>query len=322
MFVAWSRLSRRTVDLAGRLGLEVAFVPGGPPYLGAWLRTGRLLAERRPRLVAAQLPQGPLLARLLGLRGRLGFRLVADVHTGFLVYGSLAGRLLNAPFRGLLRKADLVVVHNEDMLRLLRGLNVDPERALVVYDPIPAPRRTRRPGLDVEPGRFLLLPASWAPDEPLALAAEAFASSGLAPAGYKLVVTGDHQRRPRLAGRLSGVPGVVLSGHLPRAEYEWLLAHSAAVLALTTREYTVLSALWEAVAHGRPAVVSSTRTLRGLLGEDYPCLAPPTVGGLREAMVRCARRAVGVGAWYSRLRRLSEGSLERLRGAVEALQRR
>ncbi len=323
VFVAWSRLSRRTRELAELLGMELVFVPRGPPYVGAWLETGRLLARLRPRLVVAQLPQGPLLLRLHLLRRRLGFRLAADVHSGFMVYESLGERLLNQPFRRLLRGCDLVVSHNEPFTRLLLDYGVPRERLLTVYDPIPprhpSPRRPRLPG--VEPHHYLLMPAAWAPDEPMELLAEAWRLSRLAGEGYKLVVTGDWRRRPRSAERLRKLEGVVLTGFLPLEEYAWLLENAAAVLALTTKEYTVLSALWEAVAYQRPAIVSSTETLKGLLGDGYPCLAPMEPHGLAEAMRRCLNPAAAEAAIraYRRLERLSRESIEKLRRRIGEL---
>ncbi|NOZ89374.1 MAG: glycosyltransferase family 4 protein [Crenarchaeota archaeon] len=323
VFVAWSRLSRRTRELAELLGMELVFIPRGPPYVGAWLETGRLLARLRPRLVAAQLPQGPLLLRLHLLRRRLGFRLVADVHSGFMVYKSLGERLLNQPFRRLLRGCDLVVSHNEPFTRLLLDYGVPGERVVTVYDPIPprhpSPRRPRLP--EVEPRRYILMPAAWAPDEPMEMLAEAWRLSRLAGEGYRLVVTGDWRRRPRSADRLRRLEGVVLTGFLPAEEYAWLLDNAAAVLALTTKEYTVLSALWEAVAYRRPALVSATRTLESLVGVGYPCLAPMEPHGLAETMRGCLDPAAAEAAVeaYARLERLSRESLEKLKRIVGVL---
>ena len=321
VFVSWSRLSRRTRDLAEALNLKLIHIPYGPPYIRAWVETGRLLAEARPGLVAAQLPQGPLLLRLALLRRRLRYRLVADVHSGFVVYESLAERLLNQPFRGLLRGCDLVLSHNEPFTGLLvERLRVPRERVLTVYDPVPPRMPGRRPSIEgLEPRGYLLMPAAWAADEPMDQLAEAWRLSRLHREGYLLVVTGDHRRRPRLAERLRSLPGVVLTGYLPVEEYRWLLENAAAVLALTTKEYTVLSALWEAVAYEKPAVVSRTETLESLVGRGYPCLSPTEPRALAEAMRRCLEHGGDAVKAYPRLRRLSRESIEELKARLKEL---
>ncbi|KSW10778.1 hypothetical protein CF15_08365 [Pyrodictium occultum] len=328
VFVAWARLSRRTRDLARALGAGLLFLRDRPPYIRAWRETARALEEARPDAVVVQLPQGPLLLRVATLAGRLGFRVVADVHTGFLVYSSPAGLLLNRPFRGLLRRADLVLAHNEPEARLLGRAGLPGERVLVVYDPLPRPpARLERPALDLGDGGYILVPASWAPDEPLELVARGFLASG-APGGYRLVVTGDPGRRPGLHRRLRRLAresrgSIVLTGFLPEPQYAWLLSHAAAVVAATTREYTMLSAAWEAVAYRKPLLASATGTLREVLGPGYPCLFPPTVEGVAEAIDRCLSGGPGVAEaveeTLERLRRMSTGSLERLARILERL---
>ena len=322
-FVAWSRLSRRTRDLARILGADLIFLPYGPPYLRAWRETARLLGSKAYDVVFAQLPQGPLLLRLATLSGRLGFKLVADVHTGFVVYDGLRGWILNRPFLSLLRAASAVLAHNRCVAGILQS-RLGIGRVYIAYDPLPVLPEPEEPPFhgELESEPFIVVPASWAGDEPLEYIARSIAQL---EGKLRLVVTGDWARSPRRARRLKRILGgrLVLTGYLPEPQYSWVIRNSLAVVAATRRECTVLSALWEAVSAGKLAIVSSTSTLQELLGSDYPCLfnMSPALGpGLPDVIDRCLNLTVEerlrVIEAYERLRRLSQASIELVRSLV------
>lgn len=322
VFVAWSRLSTRTRNLVYHLGAELFFVRDGPPYIAAWVKTGRL-AEARPDVVLVQLPQGPLLYRVLGLAKRCGFRVVADVHTGFLVYDSAKSWLLNAPFTRLLQRTSLVVVHNEDLAMLARRkYKLSSDKVMVVHDPPPRP---------IEPApidylankKIVLVPASWARDEPLDYVVREYVSSSVCN-DYVLVITGNPGRNKKLYYRVKEAlraekkcsNSVVLVGFVPNNQYEWLLRNSSAVIAATMREYTVLSSLWESIHHGKTVLVSKTKTLANLLGDDYPCFFTLNPGSLRNTLSNCLRGEKvleQVDKIFERLRQQALDSLRRLK---------
>lgn len=81
-----------------------------------------------------QLPQGPLLLLMVLLKYLCGFRLILDVHSGFLIYDSWRGVLLNGPFRNLLRFGDYILVHNRYILHILPDGCRD--KAYIIYDPV------------------------------------------------------------------------------------------------------------------------------------------------------------------------------------------
>ena len=58
-------------------------------------------------------------------------------------------------------------------------------------------------------------------------------------------------------------PNVELTGFVADEDYAALLVRADAVVVLTTREDTLLSGAWEAIALGRPLVLSDTAALRG-----------------------------------------------------------
>ena len=108
----------------------------------------------------------------------------------------------------------------------------------------------------------------------------------------------------------------MLAGFVPSNQYEWLLQNSSAIIAATRREYTVLSGLWESIHHGKPVLVSKTKTLANLLGDDYPCFFTLSPGSLRSALSNCLRSEKvlkHVSRVFEELRQRALNTLHRLR---------
>lgn len=280
------------------------------------------MQKESPFTVIAQLPQGPLLARLSGLKEKLDFILVADVHSGFLVYTSIKEKILNGPFKKYLRTCDLVISHNKPFANLLKaktGLN--PSRIITVYDPFPRlPPRLKKPPIRLEAGGYLVFPSSWHPDEPLEYVIREFLSSRAA-SNYKLVLTG----RPRLRGNLKKLVSkagskIVLTGYLTWDEYYWVLSNAKAVIAATTKEYTMLSAAWEVAAVRKPLIVGATETLKSIIG-DYAVYFETGVGGSLSAILDDIDSiSVDVEGFRRHLESLSRESIKKLIKKLEELE--
>ncbi len=310
VFVAWRRLSARTVDLAEALGARLVLIHDRPPYIRAWLETGRVLARLKPSTVIIQLPQGPLLYRAVRLRERLGYVLAADVHAAMLVYESWKAWLLNAPFARYLRDTDLAIAHSRMFARLMEERGVPREKIIVVYDPLPRLEPVEEPRLPLEPGEYILIPASWHPDEPLEELLRAYRDSGL---DAKLVVTG----RPRgRAARLAEKLGALLPGYLPRPQYNWLLVNAGLVVAPGSRPHGFLRAAWEAVAAARPLAAPDTPAMREVLG-DHPCLYNPRSPD-PSLLRRCWEERSELATLSGRLRERLKGLVEEMLGELEA----
>ncbi len=322
LFIAWARMGRRTIELASEVGARLVLLKDRPPYLKAWRETPRVISAERPATVIAQLPQGPLLARLAGLKDRLGFNLVADVHSGFLVYTSLRESILNGPFKRYLRRCDLVISHNEPFAKLLEEkAGVDPSRVITVYDPFPRlPRELREPRLSLKPGGYLVFPSSWHPDEPLDYVLSEFLSSSAA-SSYKLVLTGRPRPRGSVKRMLSRAEErVVLTGHLPWEEYYWVLSNARAIIAATTKEYTMLSAAWEAAAVERPLIVGETKTLKSIIGGYAVYFEVGVRGSLSSILDDVESVNVDLEGFRRHLESLSRGSIRRLLERLDELE--
>jgi len=219
----------------------------------------RAVANAKPGVLIVQLPQGPLLLEALVLRAFHHFRLVADVHTGFLMRWEWKSLLLNTPFKRLLGRCDLVVIHNEKMRELLpEGAKT---KALVVYDPwFMIKPVDQHPVSD----RYIVFPASYHPDEPLDEILEV--ARGLCPEA-KIRITGDWRRRPEVKRHES--ERITFTGYLTNDEYERLIANASGVISGTREEYTALMSAWEAIAYSKPLAITDSQALRESYG-DYP----------------------------------------------------
>lgn len=316
-FIAWSKLSTRTRNLAHHLGAELFFIQDRFPYISAWIKTGQL-TKLKPDVVIIQLPQGPLLYRVLGLAKKHGFRVVTDVHTGFLISDSVKSLILNAPFRRLLRKTNLVVLHNENLVMIAKRYGLGDDKTIVVYDPPPRL-------LELEPIEYLthkkiiLVPASWANDEPLDYIVREYVASSICE-DYMLVITGNPSRNRKLYLNIKKYlrndnkcsRNIVLTGFISDNQYMWLLQSSSIVITVTRREYTLLSSLWESIYHNKPALVSKTKTLSSLLGNNYPCFFTMSPNSLRRMLEKCLREAKissHIINLYEELRRKAQNSL-------------
>jgi len=335
VFIAWRRLSRRTSILSQVLSLELFFVPDNPLYLKAGWRTWRFLSIRKPVLVFLQLPQGPLLAEAVVLSRRNRFKVVADVHTGFIYPTSIKEYVLNRPFHGFLRGVDLVLAHNLLQAELIkRKTRVPGEKVLLVYDPVPMiPAETKLPELNIDLSKAVVFPASWAIDEPLDYVALEFLESQVAK-DHVLVITGNWMRSRRLYGKLVRIienkkarDKVILTGYMPDEEYYQLIKSCKAIIAMSSKEYTLPHAVWEAVAVEKPFITIETETMLTELGRDYPCFFTMKPGSLKKTLELCIGEEYGIVQKAAKekareLKHKSQKSLENLVKELSEIQQR
>jgi glycosyltransferase involved in cell wall biosynthesis len=310
LFLSWAPFSRRTETLAAAFGLDARFMvtpwpkrPWTAPVKYPWqaLRTAQELSRARASELWIMDPPSPLVTMAGAWARRRGVPFVVDMHT--VAFFAREWRLLRPVELPWLRTAAAVVVTNDELAAEVRAWGA---RAFVLPDPLPEPPA----GLDagVEPGLVTVV-ATYSKDEPL----------GILPAvaerlpDARFAVTG----APR--GDLSSWPAnLTATGFLSDDEYWRQLARSVAIVVLTTRPATLLSGGYEAMAVGRPLVISDHDVLRDYFA-DAAVYAGAASGPLSDAVSRALAQEAELAARITGLRRVREDDWRHAAGRLRAL---
>jgi hypothetical protein len=252
--IAWKKLSRRSELLTQALNGNILFFKDKLPYFRAAVKTLISVIHQKPRVLLLQLPQGPLLLEAYFLKKLVGCKIIADVHTGFLLNTDWKGLILNAPFVKLLSLADVIIAHNEAQIDIIPK-NVK-NKTVVVYDPW---NLIDTDGKINKQENYMVFPASFAPDEPLE---EVMEVVNTAKQPLKLYITGNWKRAPELKKYAS--EKIQFTGFLSNQEFNDLLAGASAIITGTTREYTTMMSAWEAIAYNKPLAITATKTLKNM----------------------------------------------------------
>ena len=302
IWIDWAR-NLRTHTLTDRLGVELFEITFEHAGLRRYLRSVRYtisaLRKYRPQVVIATNPSVVLALLLIALRKWFGFALVSDAH--------YVGIRLLRPNRMLQKvldlynaKADLVIVTNQghaDYIARLGG------RSYVCPDPLPV-LPDLRPAMLSLPDKAVFLVCSFYDDEPYNEVLAAFAR--LKGKGYELFVSGNYRKG---AIQPAHFPWVRFLGYVPYEVYCDYLRSCALVVDLTVVEDCLVCGAYEALAAGKPLVLSRTRALRDYFG-TAALLTDNTIDGIAASVERAyAEREqlqVRAGAWVESERTLYE----------------
>lgn len=256
IWIAWEQ-HRRSRELAADLGMLLfehdVRLPRllRHPYLLA--RTLYLIARHRPDGIVVQSPSIVLALWACLLRPLFGYVLVVDAHNeGIRPYSERLAWLL--PLYGWIqRRADLTIVTNA---RLAAVVESNGGRPFVLEDKLPSLRSGGSQPL--RQGPTVVCISTFAKDEPYADVLEAARTLG---DGITVYMTGDWRKLD--AQTVAGAPSnVVFTGFLPDEEYTALLAGASLVLDLTHLDDCLVCGAYEAVALGKPVVLTDTPASR------------------------------------------------------------
>lgn len=246
---------------------------GALRYFILTLRTAKLLRRCRPRAILVQNPSLVLAALAVCLRPFFGYRLTVDAHN------EAVEPFLNrsAPIRWLthwvLRRADLTIVTNEPLARVVRKIDGKP---LVLPDRIPTPPANQAKALE---GLNLVLIATYAGDEPYQQVLQAVAGLDLT-----LYVTGNHLKLP-VQVREAAPPNVRFTGFLNEAAYWSLLSQVDGVIDLTTMDNCLVCGAYEAVSLRKPLLLSDNEASISLFA-DCALFTDNSVASIRERLLQ------------------------------------
>ena len=256
--IHWVPYSQRSRTLALQLGYRLHLMKRGG-YRRPWTapftyplllwRTMRVL-RTRPRAVVVVAPPFVAPLAVVVLSRLVGSRVAIDIHTGALVDRRWRW---SVPILGwAARRATVTLVTLPTLHARLAAMAV---KALVVPDPLPALPGVTHTAATSDRPRVVAI-CGWGNDEPIDSLLQAVRDQP-----WHVSLTGAQPHH------LYGLPpNVHLTGFLAVEDYAQLLADADLVVVLTTREETLLSGAWEALALGRPLVVSTTAALRSMFG--------------------------------------------------------
>jgi hypothetical protein len=286
VFITWRVFQRRTESLASMLELEKKY------YYYSWedrtklhkawsyiIKTKSMLGDLlriNPSVIIIQLPPTPIIYIISAYCRMTGSKYIADCHNAML-YNS---KWLNWPYaKYFLRRAEALLVHNEDVKTYAKSLNLS---AITLRDPLPDMSNVCEPELldhyKIIKGAYIIVPWSFASDEPIN---ELIKAASTIPQ-IKFVMTWFAEKLT-LDIRNKMPPNLVLTGYLQDDEYNMVFAQAAAALVLSTREGTQPSGASEAISLEIPLIVSDLATTKKLYG-DMPIYVKNTAEGIQEGV--------------------------------------
>ncbi|MDY6844707.1 MAG: glycosyltransferase [Thermodesulfobacteriota bacterium] len=257
IWITWEK-HRRTRELASVIpGIRLFELELDAPrfvrYPCLLLRTVTILVRERPGTVIIQNPS-IVLAIFVVIIGRIAnINIVVDSHNEGIMpfYPSLRWLI---PIYALIQKwTDLTIVTNQELATIVRN---NGGRPFVLADKIPTFRYPERITLKGE--NRLVFVCTFAKDEPYE---EVIKAAELLDLSTTIYITGDSQKVS------SDIPmqapaNVIFTGFLPDRDYINLLYSSDIIIDLTFMDNCLVCGAYEAVALGKPIILSDSEALR------------------------------------------------------------
>lgn len=259
VFITWYPYCRRSDALAEQIGAcsflihYLKFkVPALAPikYLFQSFKTCLVLIRERPRVVLVASPPVVAPALIWLVSKILGYRYVIDAHSGMFQHSRWSW---SEPIqRFLSRRAEVTVVTNAHMAEIVRSWGA---RAELVQD-LSLDLRPSGPATE-EASFHVVFICTYSVDEPV----EAVVEAARKLLEVKFSFTGDPYYAPK-ALKKDLPANVRLTGFLPDEDYLALLRGADAILVLTREDHTMQRGGYEAVALGKPLIISDWPLLR------------------------------------------------------------
>jgi glycosyltransferase involved in cell wall biosynthesis len=222
-------------------------------YARGALRTLWIVLLKRPRLVVAQAPSLVLSFLMTNIaKPLLGIRVVVDAHNGAIRPDDTQPRFLRVLADRVMRKADITIVTNEALAHVVRAHG---GRPFVLPDPIPVIPGSAN--VRVGKGFNVLFVCRFACDEPFG---SVFEAARLLPDDIRIYTTGNYRKAGIEARDVAA--NVILLGFVSDEEYIGYLRAVDVVIDLTNWDDCLVCGAYEAVAAGKPMILSDTQALR------------------------------------------------------------
>ena len=252
IWVTWER-QRRNRSLCKALGIKLfEFDYRTNPfirYLLSILKTVHVFIKEGPKIIFVQNPSIILALMSVTYGFLMNKTVIVDAHNaGVFPFGGKKW-WANIISNYLLRAASITLVTNDNLANHVREKGGNP---IVLPDPIPDMPVVEKTKL--EGSHNVLFICSWADDEPYR---EVIKSALYIDDTTYIYITGNAKKE------IIDVPNnVILTGYLAESDFIQLLYSCDVVMDLTTRNDCLVCGAYEAIAVGKPLILSDTEALR------------------------------------------------------------
>lgn len=281
---------RRTESICQALGIPLVVFDG--QHLHGLRRrvlqiaqTFKRLLTARERIVFVQNPSLGLTLVACVVRKCRRFRLVIDSHNEGIIPFNRSGPGIVFLTKWIVRTADLVIVTNEELEEIVTKMG---GVAGVLPDPLPNFRAFDMDsrGQAVSKRGYVFVICTYAADEPVE---EMVRAAGRLSLSVDFVFTGNREKGVRkMGGRLP--ENVRLAGYLPEPDFVNGIANSLCVLDLTLKPHCLVCGAYEALALGRPAILTSSPSAERLFGTAFE-LIDNSAEAIVDSVLRILRDA-------------------------------
>jgi glycosyltransferase involved in cell wall biosynthesis len=254
IWITWEK-QRRNIGLSSALGWPLYEIISDKPqikrYLNSVRKTIETIWKEKPEILIVQNPSIVLTTLSAILKLLFGYKMVMDAHNAGIYPSEGHNKLLMKLSKRLQKKADLVIITNEDLKKVVEK---NGGKAFILPDKLPETHSA--PSYPFKGKINIVFICTYATDEPFL---EVFKAAEKLPDDIIIYVTGKY------IGKVdpSSVPkNVKLLGFIPD-EIFWSLLNSADFLMdLTTRENCLVCGAYEGTALEKPLILSDTKSLR------------------------------------------------------------
>jgi glycosyltransferase involved in cell wall biosynthesis len=260
IWISWS-VHRRTTGLCDAWDIPLHVLRAVGPAPVRWIvlswRTLGILWKTRPDVLFVQNPSLALTILATIIRPVFRYRLVVDAHNEGVRPFDRPYAVVRWVTRLLLKSADFTIVTND-------ALAVDVVdaggRALTLPDRLPSVPTNEGRGIDREDSVDVVVVATYRRDEPISAIVEAAATMP----DLRFAITGPAVQYSASEAELPS--NVRLTGFLLDPDYWRLLARASIVCDLSLKSDCLVCGAYEALAVGKPMVLSDNPPTRRIFG--------------------------------------------------------
>lgn len=254
VWITWEN-QRRNIGISSELGwtLYVIIYKGRRivRYMKSLFKTLDIIYKNKPDFVVAQNPSIILSLTIVIMKYIFGYTSIIDAHNAGLFPLDSRSILLNAMSRVVQLLADLTIVTNDELAKVVNNNN---GRALVLPDKIPDPPYPIH-NLEFKGYVNLAFICSFSSDEPYQ---EVIEAAKLMSSNIMIHITGDYKDKIKASEM---PPNIRLVGFLPDENYWSLISSVDGIIVLTKRDNCLVCGAYEAVSLRKPMILSRTKTI-------------------------------------------------------------